>query len=238
MSPPSFSMQLSLKRHHITKRSSDLSLSFCNSRGRRVGTAASPNSLPTSHSIQVSLDDCETFMFRPFNLPHFVFPVSLSDCLFYIKHVHFVVLSPQIKRRFSGRGWSLFRSPMTIGRGPRVEQGAWAEELGALEVLEEAEEEYWGEVSSTFCKHYKCIYNKKKSFPLPILVNLRVFYLNEELHLLSFHNAGRVTNVFFFSFLQFFLDGHKLARSTNTALLTETHFDWDFFLLALWTFWL
>lgn len=30
---------------------------------------------------------------------------------------------------------------MTTGGGHKVEQGAWAEELGALEVQEEAEEE-------------------------------------------------------------------------------------------------
>lgn len=37
---------------------------------------------------------------------------------------------------------------MTTGVGHRVELGAWAEELGALEVLEEGEEEeeYWEEV--------------------------------------------------------------------------------------------
>lgn len=47
---------------------------------------------------------------------------------------------------------------MTTGRGHRVEQEAWAEELGALEVLEqvEEEEEYWEEVNSNFC-HYKCL---------------------------------------------------------------------------------
>lgn len=36
---------------------------------------------------------------------------------------------------------------MTTGGDHRVEQGAWAEELGALEVLEEVEEEdYWEQV--------------------------------------------------------------------------------------------
>lgn len=48
---------------------------------------------------------------------------------------------------------------MTTGGGHRVEQEAWAEELGALEVLEQVEEEveeYWEEVSSHFC-HCKCL---------------------------------------------------------------------------------
>lgn len=162
---PYSSMQSSLKRHLITKRSSDQSRSFCNWRGRRVGTAVSPNSLPMSHSIQVSLDNCKTSIRFIHSACLALF--FLSDSWFYIRRIHFVILSPQIKRRFSERGWSLFHNLTTTGGGHRVEQGAWAEELGALEVMEEVEEEE--EVRSHFCNYhgdgqYTVLYHLHKNF--------------------------------------------------------------------------